>query len=65
MEKMAGSGKKTELDKAKESLKKFVNRERKTMPSKKHLALLEEHGIVSKKKVVTCLKILVKQQSLP
>jgi hypothetical protein len=45
---MAGSGKKSELDKAKESLKKYVNRERKTMPSKKHLALLEKEGIISK-----------------
>jgi hypothetical protein len=44
---MAGS--KPDLEKAKESLKKYVNRERKTMPSKKHLALLEEHGIISKK----------------
>jgi len=46
---MAGSGKKSELDKAKESLKKYVNRERKTMPSKKHLALLEKEGIISQK----------------
>jgi hypothetical protein len=45
---MAGSGKKSELDKAKESLKKYVNRERKTMPSKKHLAILEKEGIISK-----------------
>ena len=44
---MAGS--KPDLEKAKESLKKNVNRERKTMPSKKHLALLEEHEIISKK----------------
>jgi hypothetical protein len=44
---MAGS--KPDLEKAKESLKKYVNRQRKTMPSKKHLALLEEHGIISKK----------------
>jgi hypothetical protein len=44
---MAGS--KPDLEKAKESLTKYVNRERKTMPSKKHLALLEEHGIISKK----------------
>jgi hypothetical protein len=48
IEKMSGSGKKTELDKAKEALKKYVNRERKTMPSKKHLALLEKEGIISK-----------------
>jgi hypothetical protein len=46
---MAGSGKKSELDKAKESLKKYVNRERKTLPSKKHLALLEKEGIISEK----------------
>jgi hypothetical protein len=45
---MAGSGKKSELDKAKESLKKYVNRERKTLPSKKHLAILEKEGIISK-----------------
>jgi hypothetical protein len=44
---MAGS--KPDLEKAKESLKKYVNRQRKTMPTKKHLALLEEHGIISKK----------------
>jgi hypothetical protein len=43
---MAGS--KPDLEKAKESLEKYVNRERKTMPSKKNLALLEEHGIISK-----------------
>ena len=48
MEKMVGSGKKSELDKAKESLKKYVNRERKTMPSKKNLDLLEKEGIISK-----------------
>jgi hypothetical protein len=43
-----GSGKKSELDKAKEALKKYVNKERKTMPSKKHLHLLEKEGIISK-----------------
>jgi hypothetical protein len=42
---MAGS---KDLEKAKESLKNYVNRQRKTMPSKKHLKLLEEHGIISK-----------------
>ena len=45
---LAAAGKKSELDKAKESLKKFVNKERKTMPTKKHLDLLEKHGIISK-----------------
>ena len=38
-----------ELEKAKESLKKFVNNERKTKPSKKHLQILEANGIISKK----------------
>jgi hypothetical protein len=38
-----------ELDKAKESLKKFVEGERKLKPSKKHIELLEAHGIISKK----------------
>jgi len=38
-----------ELEKAKESLKKFINNERKTKPSKKHLQLLEANGIISKK----------------
>jgi hypothetical protein len=42
------AGSKPDLEKAKESLKKYVNRQRKTMPTKKHLALLEEHGIISK-----------------
>ena len=56
MEKMVGSGKKSELDKAKESLKKYVNRERKTMPSKKHLALLEKEGIISKSEGGNLLK---------
>jgi hypothetical protein len=38
-----------ELDQAKESLKKFVQGERKLKPSKKHIALLEAHGIISRK----------------
>ena len=38
-----------ELEKAKESLKKFLIGERKTKPNKKHLQLLENHNIISKK----------------
>jgi flagellar hook-length control protein FliK len=45
---LAAAGKKSELDKAKDSLKKFVNKERKSMPTQKHLDLLEKHGIISK-----------------
>lgn len=45
---LKGAGKKSELDKAKEALKKYVNKERKTMPSKKHLDLLEKEGVISK-----------------
>ena len=45
----AGKTSANELDKAKESLKNFVEGERKLKPSKKHIALLEKHGIISKK----------------
>jgi len=36
---VVAAGKRTELDKAQESLKKFVNKEKKTKPTKKHLDL--------------------------
>lgn len=45
---LAAAGKVSELDKAKESLKKFVNKEKKTKPTKKHLDLLEKAGIITK-----------------
>ena len=38
-----------ELEKAKSSLKAFLDGERKTKPSKKHLQLLENNNIISKK----------------
>ena len=44
----AGKGS-AELEKAKDSLKKFVSGERKTKPSKKHIELLEKNGLISKK----------------
>jgi hypothetical protein len=44
-----GAGRGNELEKAKESLKKFMNNERKTKPTKKHLEILEANGIISKK----------------
>jgi hypothetical protein len=44
----AGKGS-AELEKAKDSLKKFVSGERKTKPSKKHIELLERNGLISKK----------------
>jgi len=51
---MAAAGKsdldKSDLDKAKESLQKYVDGKKKTKPTKKHLDLLEEHGIISKEK---------------
>jgi len=46
---MAAAGK-SDLDKAKESLQKYVDGKKKTKPTKKHLDLLEEHGIISKEK---------------
>ena len=45
---LSAAGKKSPLDLAKESLKKFVNKERKTKPTQKHLDLLEKAGIISK-----------------
>ena len=45
----AGKPSNAELEKAKESLKKFVAGERKLKPSKKHIELLEKYGIISKK----------------
>ena len=39
---------KSDLDKAKESLRKYVEGEKKTKPTKKHLDLLEQHGAISK-----------------
>jgi hypothetical protein len=44
---IAGAGK-SDLDKAKESLQKYVDGKKKTKPSKKHLDLLEQHGVISK-----------------
>ena len=41
---------KSDLNKAKESLRKYVEHEKKSKPIKKHLDLLEEHGIISKEK---------------
>jgi len=38
-----------ELEKAKSSLKSFLDGQRKNKPSKKHLQLLENHNIISKK----------------
>ena len=38
-----------ELEKAKSSLKSFLDGQRKTKPSKKHLQLLENNNIISKK----------------
>jgi len=46
---MLAAGKPNELEKAKSSLKAFLDGERKTKPSKKHLQLLENHNIISKK----------------
>jgi len=39
---------KSDLDKAKESLQKYVDGKKKTKPTKKHLDLLEKHGVISK-----------------
>jgi len=41
---------KSDLDKAKESLQKYVDGKKKTKPLKKHLDLLEQHGVISKEK---------------
>jgi len=46
---MLAAGKPNELEKAKSSLKAFLDGERKTKPSKKHLQLLENNNIISKK----------------
>ena len=46
---MAAAGK-SDLDKAKESLQKYVDGKKKTKPLKKHLDLLEQHGVISKEK---------------
>jgi hypothetical protein len=45
---LMAAGKSSELDKAKESLQKYVDGKKKTKPLKKHLDLLEEHGLISK-----------------
>jgi len=45
---MLAAGKPNELEKAKSSLKAFLDGERKTKPSKKHLQLLENNNIISK-----------------
>ena len=44
---LAAAGK-SDLDKAKESLQKYVDGKKKTKPTKKHLDLLEQHGVISK-----------------
>ena len=46
---LKGAGK-SDLDKAKESLQKYVDGKKKTKPTKKHLDLLEQHGVISKEK---------------